>query len=97
MANPTVNWEKLGDKYYRKINLYTTVFDHDLELNNYIVTGCPYGGAIGMAQFLYSFWLEHVSPHSANQLSVILDVSVIYFGHQKMCKTNSNISEWHPY
>ncbi|TVY34762.1 hypothetical protein LOCC1_G007201 [Lachnellula occidentalis] len=46
MANPTAEWEKVGDKFYRKIQLYTAVFDQDLELENYIVTGCPYGGAI---------------------------------------------------
>ena len=48
MANPTADWEKVGDKFYRKIQLYTAVFDKDLELENYIVTGCSYGGAIGM-------------------------------------------------
>ena len=47
MANPTAGWEKVGDKFYRKIRLYTAVFDQDLELENYIVTGCAYGGAIG--------------------------------------------------
>lgn len=48
MANPTADWERVGDKFYRKIQLYTAVFDQDLELENYIVTGCSYGGAIGM-------------------------------------------------
>jgi vacuolar protein sorting-associated protein 16 len=48
MTNPTADWEKVGDKFYRKIQLYTAVFDQDLELENYIVTGCSYGGAIGM-------------------------------------------------
>lgn len=52
MANPTADWEKVGDKFYRKIQLYTAVFDQDLELENYIVTGCSYGGAIGMLNFL---------------------------------------------
>lgn len=49
MANPTADWEKVGDKFYRKVQLYTAVFDQDLELENYIVTGCSYGGAIGMS------------------------------------------------
>jgi hypothetical protein len=52
MANPTADWEKVGDKFYRKIQLYTAVFDQDLELENYIVTGCCYGGAIGMLLIL---------------------------------------------
>ena len=47
MKNPTADWEKVGDKFYRKIQLYTAVFDKDLELENYIVSGCSYGGAIG--------------------------------------------------
>jgi hypothetical protein len=48
MANPTADWDKVGDRFYRKIQLYTTVFDQDLELDNYVVTGALYGGAIGM-------------------------------------------------
>lgn len=52
MANPTADWEKVGDKFYRKIQLYTAVFDQDLELDNYIVTGCSYGGAIGTPYLL---------------------------------------------
>ncbi|CAG8956602.1 hypothetical protein HYFRA_00011913 [Hymenoscyphus fraxineus] len=48
MANPTADWEQVGDKFYRKIQLYTAVFDQDLELENYIVTGCSYGGAVAL-------------------------------------------------
>lgn len=48
MSSPTADWEKVGDRYYRKIQLYTAVFDQDLELENYIVAGAPCGGAIGM-------------------------------------------------
>ncbi|KAH8600344.1 Vps16, C-terminal region-domain-containing protein [Bisporella sp. PMI_857] len=48
MESPTADWEKVGDKFYRKIQLYTEVFDKDLELENYIVTGCSYGGAIAL-------------------------------------------------
>lgn len=48
MSNPTADWDKVGDRFYRKVQLYTAVFDHDLELENYIVTGALYGGAIGM-------------------------------------------------
>jgi Vps16, N-terminal region len=56
MANPTADWEKVGDKFYRKVQLYTAVFDQDLELENYIVTGCSFGGAVGMP--LNFIWLE---------------------------------------
>ena len=47
MSKPTANWEKVGDKFYRKIQLYTAVFDQDLELENYNVVGAPYSGAVG--------------------------------------------------
>jgi hypothetical protein len=63
MANPTADWEKVGDKFYRKIQLYTAVFDQDLELENYLVTGAPYGGAIGESdivlycQSLYNYFV----------------------------------------
>lgn len=46
-THPTAGWEKVGDRFYRKIQLYTAVFDQDLELDNYIVAGALYGGAIG--------------------------------------------------
>jgi vacuolar protein sorting-associated protein 16 len=49
--HPTAGWERIGDRFYRKIQLYTAVFDRDLELDNYIVAGAPYGGAIGMVTF----------------------------------------------
>lgn len=48
-TNPRVGWEKVGDQFYRKVQLYESVFDPDLELENYLVAGAPYGGAIGMA------------------------------------------------
>jgi hypothetical protein len=48
--NPRAGWEKVGDQFYRKIQLYESVFDPDLELENYLVAGAPYGGAIGRWQ-----------------------------------------------
>ena len=50
MSKPTDNWEKVGDKFYRKVQLYTAVFDQDLELENYNVVGAPYSGAVGALQ-----------------------------------------------
>lgn len=47
MSNPTANWERVGDRFYRKIKLYDAVFDQDLELENYVIAGAPYSGAIG--------------------------------------------------
>jgi len=46
-TNPTAGWEAVGDRFYRKTQLYTAVFDQDLDLDNYIVAGAPYGGAVG--------------------------------------------------
>ena len=47
MSNPTADWEKVGDRFYRKIKLYDAVFDQDLELENYVIAGAPCAGAIG--------------------------------------------------
>lgn len=47
MSSPTANWDKVGDLFYRKVQLYDAVFDEELGLENYIVAGAPYGGAIG--------------------------------------------------
>ena len=56
MANPTTNWERCGDRYYRKVKLYDAVFDEDLELENYVLASAPYAGAIGTS----------TTPDSAN-------------------------------
>ena len=47
MANATADWERIGDRFYRKVKLYDAVFDQDLELENYIIAGAPYSGAVG--------------------------------------------------
>ena len=47
MSKATDDWKRISDKYYRKTQLYTSVFDANLELENYIVTGAPYSGAVG--------------------------------------------------
>lgn len=61
MSNPMIDWEKVGDRYYRKVKLYDAVFDPDLELENYIIAGAPYGGALGrpMIPFLYVTCMTH--------------------------------------
>lgn len=46
-SNPLANWDKLGDSFYRRVSVYDAIFDEDVELENYLVTGAPYGGAIG--------------------------------------------------
>ncbi|KAK5443312.1 Vacuolar protein sorting-associated protein 16 [Exophiala xenobiotica] len=46
--NPRAGWEKIGDQFYQKVQLYESVFDADLELENYFVAGAPYGGALAL-------------------------------------------------
>lgn len=46
-AHPRSSWEQLGDKWFRRVQHYTEVFDQDLDLDNYIIAAAPYGGAIG--------------------------------------------------
>ncbi|KAH8702771.1 Vps16, N-terminal region-domain-containing protein [Phaeosphaeriaceae sp. PMI808] len=48
MSMPTANWEKVGDKFYRKVQLYTAIFDQDLELDKYNVVGATYSGAVAI-------------------------------------------------
>ncbi|KUI54396.1 hypothetical protein VP1G_01813 [Cytospora mali] len=47
-THPTAGWEKVGDRFYRKTQLYTAVFDLDLDLDSYFVAGAPYGGAVAL-------------------------------------------------
>lgn len=54
-THPTAGWEKVGDRFYRKTQLYTAVFDLDLDLDNFFVAGAPYGGAVGA---LTRLWLR---------------------------------------
>ncbi|KAL3474125.1 Vps16, N-terminal region-domain-containing protein [Aspergillus californicus] len=47
-SNPLANWERLGTSFYRKVPVYYPVFGEEVELENYIVAGAPYGGAIAL-------------------------------------------------
>ena len=49
-TSPTVEWELCGDAFFRKTKVYDAIFDQDLELENHIIAGAPYGGAIGNIQ-----------------------------------------------
>lgn len=48
MTSPTADWQRVGERFYRKIKLYDAVFDQDLELENYVIAEAPYGGALGI-------------------------------------------------
>lgn len=47
-------WERVGERWFRKTQQYTSVFDESLDLDNYIVAGAPYGGALGMLPCSYA-------------------------------------------
>lgn len=47
-AHPTSTWERVGDKYYRKVTQYTDILDQETDLDNYILAGAPYGGAVAL-------------------------------------------------
>ncbi|TDZ32210.1 putative vacuolar protein sorting-associated protein 16-like protein [Colletotrichum spinosum] len=47
-SHPSAAWETVGAKSYRKIQLYTEVFDATLDLDAHIVVGAPYAGALAL-------------------------------------------------
>ena len=49
MTSPTVDWERVGDRFYRRVKLYEAVFDPELELENHLIAGAPYAGALGIS------------------------------------------------
>ncbi|CAK7266598.1 Vacuolar protein sorting-associated protein 16 [Sporothrix epigloea] len=49
-THPTGGWEQLGDSFYRKVPLYTAVFDQSLDLDSYVVAGAPYAGAVALCR-----------------------------------------------
>jgi hypothetical protein len=49
MSKPTADWRRIGDRFYRMVQLYADVFDPSIELEHYTVTGAPYSGAVGKA------------------------------------------------
>ncbi|KAF8533406.1 Vps16, N-terminal region-domain-containing protein [Trichophaea hybrida] len=47
-ASATADWEQLEDRFYRKILLYSELFGEDRDLDDYIIAGAPYSGAIAL-------------------------------------------------
>lgn len=47
--HPRADWESVGDRRFRKTQNYTEIFDEDLDLDNYVLTGAPFAGALGKA------------------------------------------------
>ncbi|PNY28754.1 vacuolar protein sorting-associated protein 16, partial [Tolypocladium capitatum] len=42
------DWESVGEKWFRKTQQYTAVFDQDLDLDNHIIAGASYAGALAL-------------------------------------------------
>lgn len=40
-------WERVDERWFRKTQQYTSIFDESLDLDTYIVAGAPYAGALG--------------------------------------------------
>lgn len=47
-SNPRAGWEKIGTEFYRRVQLYTSVFDPDLDLTEYQIAGAPFSGALAL-------------------------------------------------
>lgn len=54
--NPLAHWDRVGDSFYRKVPVYDVIFDEDVELENYIIAGAPYGGALGRFRCFFKDW-----------------------------------------
>ena len=63
-SSPRQGWEKVGEQFYRKFQLYESVFDPDLELENYKVVGAPFAGALGKTNASIS-WKVMLIHHAA--------------------------------
>ncbi|KAF3930538.1 hypothetical protein ABW19_dt0202508 [Dactylella cylindrospora] len=50
LQNPTSTWELVSGQYYRKFTLFTPSWaqDEDFNLDDYIVAGAPFGGALAI-------------------------------------------------
>ena len=56
--NPLAHWDRVGDSFYRKVPVYDVIFDEDVELENYIIAGAPYGGALGRFRCFFKDWMN---------------------------------------
>ncbi|KAI5811091.1 Vps16, N-terminal region-domain-containing protein [Peziza echinospora] len=47
-SSPTADWEAVSDTFYRKVQIYTALWSDDFNLNEYLLRGAPYGGALAL-------------------------------------------------
>jgi hypothetical protein len=69
-VSATADWERLEDRFYRKILLYSELFGEDRELDDYIIAGAPYSGAIGQSFRFRQRNATKLRPHMRKQLSI---------------------------
>ncbi|KAI9671303.1 MAG: hypothetical protein M1831_004212 [Alyxoria varia] len=48
MSKSTTAWDRVNERFYRKFQLYSDVFDEDLDLSSYLISGAPYSGALAL-------------------------------------------------
>lgn len=53
------DWESLGEKWFRRTQQYTAVFDQDLDLDNHVIAGAPYAGALGKSRSHLCAWKKN--------------------------------------
>uniref|UniRef100_A0A093VGE7 Probable vacuolar protein sorting-associated protein 16 homolog n=1 Tax=Talaromyces marneffei PM1 TaxID=1077442 RepID=A0A093VGE7_TALMA len=80
--NPRADWERLGDRFYRKTRIYDGVFDEDLELENYVIAAAPYAGALGIASIAPSVPIRGIGWSDNEELLVVAEDGTVhrYFG-----------------
>lgn len=49
MPRTVAGWDKVGDRFYRRVELYKPQFPEDVDLAHHVVAGAPFSGAIGEA------------------------------------------------
>lgn len=56
-------WNQMGDRFYRKFEVYQMSWGADMDVSKYILAGAPHGGPIGDLSFpsISSLPLSHES------------------------------------
>lgn len=54
-------WERVGERWFRKTQQYTSIFDESLDLDTYVVAGAPYAGALGTSTHRPIYAMNDVS------------------------------------
>ena len=60
MSNPSLDWERIGDKFYTKLGIYSMLWD-TLDLSKYYVVAAPFGGPIAVIKHVNKLVPAHSS------------------------------------